>query len=170
MFSSSSSCEQFMYTICALLWPKVLLALLWPETLLANPMTKETRKTNFRIFFETKYQFTSSRNSLLQSHLKSLTIRGSRHKLWNCAIWHCSTVSLRNSLDFRSTLDTEAAYSEANRLVTIDTTKVTKVVYMSSKILQLTVGSHDVSQDEKNCWTNHKMTFHPGPFCVNFVN
>ena len=26
-----------------------------------------------------------------------------------------------------------------------------KVVYMSSKILQLTVGSHDVSQDEKNC-------------------
>ena len=103
----------------------------------------------FRVFFKTKYEFTSSRNSLLQSHLKSLTIRGSRHKLWNCAIWHCSTVSLRNSLDFRSTLDTEAAYSEANRLVTIDTTKVTKVVYMSSKILHLTVGSGDASQDDK---------------------
>ena len=36
LFSSSSSCEQFMYTICALLWPKVLLALLWPKTLLAS--------------------------------------------------------------------------------------------------------------------------------------
>ena len=124
----------------------------------------------------TKYQITSSRKSLVQSHLKSRTIRGSRHKLWNCAIWHCSTVSLRNSLDFRSTLDTEVAYSEASRLVTIDTTKATMVVYMSSKILQLTVESWDVSQLRKNdcCYklSNSKNGnfFHPGSFWMNFVN
>ena len=33
--------------------------------------------------------------------------------------------------------------------MTIDTTKVTKVVYMSSKILQLTVGSRGSSKSEK---------------------